>query len=123
MTWKDTSNRRFYNWDNAFQRVQDFRIQKGANSFINPFSLLKLGDTENITNKVDHLYVDGISLVKLINIFLRKSTSRYSFDDTSVAPVAFNLLFFYLLYCIRPLLDIIEKAISVVRYFEAISVF
>lgn len=92
MNREDTSNRRFHNWGNAFRRVQDFRIQKGANSFINPFSLLKLGDTENVTNKVDHLYVDGISLVKLVNIFLRKSVSRYSFDDTSVAPVVFNFV-------------------------------
>ena len=84
------TDRQKRNWDLAFSKVQDFTIQRGVNSFINPFSLLRLGETENVVEGIDHLYVDGISLVQFIQLFLKKKVDRYSFDDTSVAPIVFN---------------------------------
>ena len=80
------------NWDLAFRKVQNFTLQRGVNSFINPFSLLKLGETVDVVEHIDFLYVDGISLVKLIKMLLGKSVGRYSFDDTSVAPVVFEFV-------------------------------
>ncbi|GEO06000.1 teichoic acid biosynthesis protein A [Adhaeribacter aerolatus] len=92
MSQKEQAEKRNGNWKVAFTKVQDFTIQRGVNSFINPFSLLKLGETNNVVNGIDHLYVDGISLVKFFNFFLKKSVSRYSFDDSSIAPVVFKFV-------------------------------
>lgn len=79
-------------WDLAFSKVQDFTIKRGVNSFINPFSLLKLGETENLVEGIDFLYVDGIALVKFIKMFFGKTVGRYSFDDSSIAPDVFKFV-------------------------------
>jgi N-acetylglucosaminyldiphosphoundecaprenol N-acetyl-beta-D-mannosaminyltransferase len=87
------SEKRSRNWEIALSKVQDFTVQRGVNSFINPFSMLKLGEADHhIVQGIDHLYVDGISLIKFITTFLRKTVDRYSFDDTSMAPVVFNFV-------------------------------
>lgn len=80
------------NWNLAFNKVENFSIRRGVNSFINPFSILKLGETTNVVNQIDFLYVDGISLVSIVNRFLKKNVGRYSFDDTSVAPAVFEFV-------------------------------
>lgn len=92
MSQPNPTEKRNHNWNIAFGKVQDFTIQRGVNSFINPFSLLKLGETDNLVNRIDALYVDGISLVKLINIFIGKPVGRYSFDDSSITSVVFNFV-------------------------------
>lgn len=84
--------KRWLNWDKAIGKTENFRIERGVNSFINPFSLLRLGETEGVTDRIDRLYVDGISLVRLINFFQRRGLKRYSFDDTSVAPEVFRFV-------------------------------
>lgn len=90
MSQSNTAEKRNRNWEVALTKVQDFTLQPGVNSFVNPFSMLKLAETENIVENIDHLYVDGISLVKFINAFTGKSVGRYSFDDSSIAPAVFN---------------------------------
>jgi N-acetylglucosaminyldiphosphoundecaprenol N-acetyl-beta-D-mannosaminyltransferase len=91
MNKSQLAENRSRNWEVALSKVQDFTMQPGVNSFINPFSMLKLGEADHhVVQGIDHLYVDGISLVKFIQTFLGKSVNRYSFDDTSMAPVVFK---------------------------------
>ncbi len=57
-------------------------------TFINPHSYLLLRK-QDVFEKFDKIYIDGISLVKLFNLFGFK-VSRLSFDMTSLAPLVFN---------------------------------
>jgi exopolysaccharide biosynthesis WecB/TagA/CpsF family protein len=78
-------------WEKLFDKVSDFKLKQGITSFVNPHSLLILKDHEEIVTNVDYWHIDGISLVKKVNNKFNKSISRYSFDDTSLAPVIFKL--------------------------------
>ncbi|EMR02576.1 WecB/TagA/CpsF family glycosyltransferase [Cesiribacter andamanensis] len=92
MSEHTSAAKRNHTWEEAFRKVQNFSITPGLNSFINPFSLLKLGDTDGVVQKIDHLYVDGISLVKFMQYFLGRKIERYSFDDSSIAPQVFRFV-------------------------------
>lgn len=54
--------------------------------------MLQLQQRPDIAAKVDYWYVDGISLVRLVNLLLKKRIQRYSFDDTSIAPEVFTFI-------------------------------
>ncbi|MFO7686425.1 MAG: WecB/TagA/CpsF family glycosyltransferase, partial [Desulfobacterales bacterium] len=71
---------------------QSFKIEKGSlNTFINPFSFLVLErDVPPELLEQFYIYVDGESLAALSRILGRNKTRRFSFDDTSVAPLVFN---------------------------------
>lgn len=77
-------------WSVIINKTKDFEINKGITSFINPYSMLLLRGKKEIAREIDFWSVDGISLVKFINWKFKKKISRYSFDDTSIAPNVFN---------------------------------
>jgi len=71
---------------------QSFNIEKGSlNTFINPFSFLVL-KKEVPCELIEQfsIYVDGESLAALSRNLGRNNTRRFSFDDTSIAPLVFN---------------------------------
>lgn len=76
-------------WETIINKTGDFNIQRGLTSFINPYSMLMLND-ESIASEIDYWYVDGISLVNKINGFKKEKIKRYSFDETSIAPIVFK---------------------------------
>jgi exopolysaccharide biosynthesis WecB/TagA/CpsF family protein len=61
-------------------------------TFVNPFSYYILKDEHNgIIGFMDHIFADGIMLVRLNNfLYPGKLINRYSFDFTSLAPVVFK---------------------------------
>jgi len=65
-------------------------INKGLTSFINPFSLLLLNRVSFKVEKINYWYIDGISLVYVVNFLFGKKLTRNSFDDTSIAPYVFK---------------------------------
>ncbi|PWK77731.1 N-acetylglucosaminyldiphosphoundecaprenol N-acetyl-beta-D-mannosaminyltransferase [Mucilaginibacter oryzae] len=77
-------------WKAIIQKVDNFSIRKGLTSFVNPYSMLVLKDFPDIANGIDYWQIDGISLVNEINRYKGAKFGRFSFDDTSVAPVVFN---------------------------------
>lgn len=79
-------------WDNIINKLSAFSIAEGITSFVNPYSMLLLKNKPQVTAGVDHWYVDGISLVKLVQSVFKKPLERYSFDDTSAAPVIFSFV-------------------------------
>lgn len=78
------------NWEKIVSKVDNFKIRKGATSFINPYSLLILKDQNEVASEIKYWCVDGISLVNKINSYFGKNIKRFSFDDTSVAPIVFQ---------------------------------
>ncbi|WP_183579084.1 WecB/TagA/CpsF family glycosyltransferase [Mucilaginibacter sp. X5P1] len=77
-------------WDIIIGKLGNFNIKRGITSFVNPYSIDLLKKSVDIANGVDYWYVDGIWLVKVINKTLKKNINRFSFDDTSVAPLVFK---------------------------------
>ncbi|MDN3583744.1 WecB/TagA/CpsF family glycosyltransferase [Mucilaginibacter flavus] len=77
-------------WDIIMDKVGDFKIAKGITSFVNPYSMLVLKSHRQIAESIDYWNVDGISLVNKINKYLQNNISRFSFDETSVAPLVFE---------------------------------
>lgn len=77
-------------WSTMFAKLHSFKFNKGLTSFINPYSLLVLKDHPELADGIDYWYADGISLVNVINKNLNKEIERYSFDDTSLAPIVFD---------------------------------
>lgn len=77
-------------WNAIVDRLDNFEMKKGITSFVNPFSMLMLMDQERVASKIQHWHIDGISLVNKINKDLDKKIQRFSFDDTSLAPVVFQ---------------------------------
>lgn len=61
----------------------------GSVIFLNPFSYLLLRGRLDIFSGVSKIFCDGILLVFIFRIFGLK-ISRYSFDQTSLAPVVFG---------------------------------
>lgn len=62
-------------------------------TFLNPFSTYVLNEKNllpEICNKFDYIFVDGILLVKLLEIKYKKKIERVSFDMTSLAPIVFE---------------------------------
>jgi len=77
-------------WEHLVTNVADFNMKEGVTSFINPYSMYLLKDKSNLVSRVDYWHIDGISLVHIINLIKRKKVSRYSFDETSIAPKIFK---------------------------------
>lgn len=77
-------------WDEIVAKITDFQIRKGIHSFINPYSMLVLYGEDSLAKNVDFWYIDGISLVNHINQDFNRNYKRYSFDDTSLAPIVFK---------------------------------
>lgn len=80
----------FQAWNKIVGNLTDFELKKGIHSFVNPYSMLLLKNNETIVNNIDFWHVDGISLVNKMNSFLVKPIRRFSFDDTSLAPIVFE---------------------------------
>src|SRR5690606_25080464 len=76
-------------WLSIIDRVSDHEIRKGIHSFVNPFSMLMLEKDPAVASLIDFWYADGISLVNTINTTFGKSCRRFSFDETSLAPIVF----------------------------------
>lgn len=77
-------------WKIIISKVDNFKMSKGITSFVNPFSMLVLEGNRAVAESVDYWYVDGISLVKTFVKYEQKNISRFSFDDTSIAPLVFD---------------------------------
>lgn len=77
-------------WDYIHQLVDDYEGREGIFSFVNPYSMMKLKNQGDWLKKVDGWHVDGISLVKWLSWSLGRPLNRYSFDDTSLAPIVFR---------------------------------
>jgi len=78
-------------WRKLVGRIKNFEnIESGITSFVNPHSMLLLQDKNSIVGKIDNWHVDGFSFVKLLNQISHSNLSRYSFDETSLAPKIFN---------------------------------
>ncbi len=80
------------------KKGQEFDLEfSGIYTFINPYSYMLLRKS-SVISKFDRIFVDGILLVKLFNVF-GISTKRKSFDMTSLAPQVFD-------FCIKNKLKI-----------------
>lgn len=77
-------------WKIIISKTSNFKMIKGISSFVNPYSMLVLEGNETVAESVDYWYVDGISLVKTFVKYEQKNISRFSFDDTSIAPLVFD---------------------------------
>lgn len=77
-------------WDIILGKITDFEMKKGLTSFVNPYSMLLLQDKYEIARQIDYWHVDGISLVNKLNKSFNTAIKRFSFDDTSIAPLVFR---------------------------------
>jgi exopolysaccharide biosynthesis WecB/TagA/CpsF family protein len=77
-------------WRTIIQKIDNFEINKGLTTFVNPYSMRLLKDRNDIVENIDYWYIDGISLVNKLNKYYNLKNNRYSFDDTSLAPIVFN---------------------------------
>ncbi|POY34911.1 glycosyl transferase [Solitalea longa] len=77
-------------WSKIISKTANFKLKKGVTSFINPFSMLLLINEHLIAEEVDQWCIDGISLVNKLNKTLKLKYTRYSFDETSLAPKIFQ---------------------------------
>jgi exopolysaccharide biosynthesis WecB/TagA/CpsF family protein len=78
-------------WDIIFKKLDHFEFREGLYSFVNPYSSLILQKDVKVPSLIDYWLIDGLSLVLLINKAFSKNLTRTSFDDTSLAPLIFNL--------------------------------
>lgn len=62
----------------------------GIHTFVNPYSYNLLRNRNDLFSSFSSISVDGISLVRLLNILTNKKIERKSFDMTSVAPSIFK---------------------------------
>ncbi len=77
-------------WNTIHSKLSlDFDLKKGITSFVNPYSMLLLEKQDATVNRVDYWHIDGSSLVNIFNWTLKKKFKRFSFDDTSLAPIVF----------------------------------
>jgi exopolysaccharide biosynthesis WecB/TagA/CpsF family protein len=86
-------------------------------TFLNPYSLWVLHKKallQTVCDKFDYIFIDGIALVKAINIKYNKDFERKSFDMTSLAPLVFEYAIKNdkTLYLIGTKKGVIEKSIS-----------
>ena len=59
---------------------------------VNPFSYHIVKNQPHLYEKMDGLFVDGITMCWLINLFWKKKIPRKSFDMTSIAKDLFEWL-------------------------------
>jgi N-acetylglucosaminyldiphosphoundecaprenol N-acetyl-beta-D-mannosaminyltransferase len=77
-------------WKIIINKLNSFSLEKGITSFVNPYSMLVLKEHLDIAEEIDYWYVDGISLVNRINSDFNTNIDRFSFDETSLAPIVFK---------------------------------
>ncbi|MBD0399850.1 WecB/TagA/CpsF family glycosyltransferase [Flammeovirga sp. EKP202] len=70
--------------------ILDRQKQNKTTTFLNPASYVEARKKISLYKEIDSIYVDGILLVKLLNIFCNQNVTRKSFDMTSLAPLVFN---------------------------------
>lgn len=58
-------------------------------TFLNPYSYLLARQNLDLFEKFDRIYIDGIALVKILNLFRVANVKRTSFDATSLVPNVF----------------------------------
>jgi N-acetylglucosaminyldiphosphoundecaprenol N-acetyl-beta-D-mannosaminyltransferase len=79
-----------------FRKIKEI-INKGGSivAFLNPSSYLLFDNylLSNGASKIHRymIFIDGISLVLILNFFFKVKVNRFSFDMTSVAPVVFSI--------------------------------
>lgn len=61
-------------------------------TFANPYSWQLLLDADMDVISQFQIFADGVLLVKTNNLFSKNKINRYSFDDTSVAPIVFKYI-------------------------------
>ncbi|HIF9143116.1 TPA: WecB/TagA/CpsF family glycosyltransferase [Photobacterium damselae] len=61
-------------------------------TFLNPFSYYKLKDDALLYEHIDHMYIDGASLVFMHNLFNKIKVDRVSFDFSSIAYDVINFV-------------------------------
>ena len=103
-------------WDIIINQIGNFKIRRGITSFVNPYSMLIVKDKPKLATDIDFWHVDGISLINLFKGYLKINISRYSFDDTSVAPLVFSFAKQHSLKIgiIGTKPEIIQKAVDVI---------
>lgn len=69
-------------------------FNSGFYTFLNPYSYLRLINSDADISKIDAIYVDGILMVIFLRVFNGVKVDRLSFDMTSIAPNIFD-------YCIE----------------------
>lgn len=73
--------------------IKDKDVTKEMNhlvTFLNPYSYRIARKNLDLFQKFDIIYIDGFSLVKLLNLFKIGTHSRKSFDMSSMAGIVFN---------------------------------
>ena len=58
-------------------------------TFLNPYSYLLARKEKELFEKFN-IFIDGMLLVKVLNLFGFKNIERQSFDMTSLAPIVFK---------------------------------
>ncbi len=64
--------------------------ETGLVTFLNPFSYYQCRKSPDAIRQFDHIYIDGMLLVRLLNLVFPRKFTRISFDMTSAAPVLFE---------------------------------
>ncbi len=59
-------------------------------TFLNPYTYLIGRKNPELYNKFNHIFIDGMLLVKFLNFFSVSDCERKSFDMTSIAPFVFE---------------------------------
>jgi exopolysaccharide biosynthesis WecB/TagA/CpsF family protein len=80
---------KYKGWENIIPKIKNFEFRKGITTFVNPYSMYLLKDDDFIKD-IDFIHVDGFSLVKKLNSTFFSGLDRFSFDNTSLAPVVFG---------------------------------
>lgn len=78
--------------ENEHSNQKLFKEKCRVYSFINRTQYLKLKEYGHLYEKMDGLFVDGIFMVKCINLFTHLKIRRHSFDYTSLAKELFEYL-------------------------------
>ena len=77
-------------------KVDDFSVtdltdeKSKTYTFINPFSVKLLAESEVDISKFDKIFVDGILMVYLLKLLFKIKVRRYSFDFSSLANIVFQ---------------------------------
>ena len=67
-------------------------VEQGLVTFVNPYSYMQMRRSGHLLSAFDRVGIDGISMVRLLRIFLGVQVERVSFDMTSLASLVFDKL-------------------------------
>lgn len=75
---------------NLIRLIQNEQNKKGLITFLNPYSYLLARQNTEVFEQFDRIHIDGIALVKILDLFGIAKVQRESFDMTSMAPEVFS---------------------------------